>query len=388
MNACDLVVVGAGIHGAGVAQAAAAAGQRVLLLEARAVAAGTSSRSSKLVHGGLRYLEHGAVRLVRESLAERTTMLRIAPDLVHLQRFIIPVYRTTRRRPWLLRAGLCAYAMLAGLGPGSRFGTLPRRAWDRLDGLRTQDLESVFYYHDAQTDDALLTRAVVNSACQLGAELVLPARTTGADLRADGVTVRYRTPAGECECQARAMVNAAGPWAAQVAAVVDPPVPVPEVELVQGAHLVLPGATTAGAYYVESPRDGRAVFVLPRGAETLLGTTESIYRGDPDAVHVLDVERAYLLEVLSHYFPARSVDVRAEFAGLRVLPRDDGNASARSRETLLQPAPAARPRYLAIHGGKLTTWRATAAHVLERLAGVLPARTARADTRSLPLPAP
>src|ERR1700690_2791910 len=137
MRDFDVLVVGGGIHGAGVLQAAVAAGHRALLIEQSGIASGTSSRSSKLIHGGLRYLETGQFALVRESLRERALMLRLAPDLVHLQRFYIPVYAHTRRRPWQLRLGLSLYALLASLRPEARFGTVPRREWDRLEGLRT-----------------------------------------------------------------------------------------------------------------------------------------------------------------------------------------------------------------------------------------------------------
>jgi len=169
MTDVDIVVVGAGIQGAGVAQAAAAAGYSVLLLEQTGIASGTSSRSSKLIHGGLRYLESGQFRLVRECLRERALLLRNAPSFVRLAPHYIPVYRETRRRPLLLRAGLSLYAVLGGLHPEVRFRQLPRSAWSDLDGLNQDGLQAVFRYFDAQTDDAALTRAVVSSAQSLGA---------------------------------------------------------------------------------------------------------------------------------------------------------------------------------------------------------------------------
>ena len=145
----DIVIVGGGIHGAGVAQAAACHGYTAMLLEQSALASGSSSRSSKLIHGGLRYLEGYDFHLVRESLVERDILLRIAPELVRLQPFHIPVYPDTTRRPLTLRAGLLLYALLDGLGHSSRFSTLPRHEWDTLDGLDTRRLETVFRYHDA-----------------------------------------------------------------------------------------------------------------------------------------------------------------------------------------------------------------------------------------------
>ena len=175
MKEYDVVIIGGGIHGAGVLQAAVAAGHSALLIEREALAAGTSSRSSKLIHGGLRYLESGQFALVRESLRERAIHLRIASELVALKPFYIPVYRDTRRRPWQLKLGLWIYALLGGFDATTSFGSVPKSEWAQLDGLKTLDSDAVIRYHDAQTNDALLTRAVVKSALGLGAELAMPA---------------------------------------------------------------------------------------------------------------------------------------------------------------------------------------------------------------------
>ncbi len=385
----DVVVAGAGIHGAGVAQAAAAAGHSVLVLEQRAIAAGSSSRSSKLIHGGLRYLESGQYRLVRESLRERTLLLRLAPELVRLQSFYVPIYERSHRRPWQLRAGLAIYALLAGLDATARFGTVPRSDWGRLDGLDTRGLQQVFRYHDAQTDDALLTAAVVRSAQSLGARLELPARCTGASLEPDGVRVRYVAGGSERECRARVFVNAAGPWAEAVARTITPALAIPALELVQGTHLLLDGPPQAGVYYLENPRDGRAIFSMPWRGQLLLGTTEVRFRGDPAAVAPSAHEIEYLLAVLRHYFPGHAQGATAQprgaFAGLRVLPAKSGRAFNRSRETLLDTDRARRPRVLTIYGGKLTTWRAAAAKVVARMSGSLPQRRALARTDRLEL---
>ena len=392
MRRFDVVVVSGGIHGVGVAQAVAAAGHSVLLIEKRALAAGTSSKSSKLIHGGLRYLESGQFRLVRESLAERRIMLAIAPDLVRLVPFHMPVYRETRRRPWQLRLGLSIYALLGGFQHELRFGSVPRREWSNLDGLVTRELVAVLRYFDAQTDDAALTRAVMRSAQMLGAELALPAELYAAELRDDAVIVRYLHAGNQHETEASVLINAAGPWASEVAHRISPAVPVPQVELVQGSHIVVPGEPSRGIYYVESPRDGRAVFVMPWHGHTLVGTTETRFRGDPDQVHPHAAERHYLVSVLRHYFAQYAkLDTHQlidSFAGLRVLPAGAGHAFHRSRETLLVTDRPARPRALSIYGGKLTGWRATAEHVCREIAPALPARAARADTRTLKLPSP
>lgn len=391
MRRLDVVVVGGGIHGVGVAQAMAAAGHSVLLLEKRALAAGTSSKSSKLIHGGLRYLESAQFGLVHESLNERRLLLANAPDLVHLVPFHLPVYRETRRRPWQLRIGLSLYALLGGFRRELRFESVPRREWSRLDGLVTRDLVAVLRYLDGQTDDAALTTAIMRSAQALGAELALPAELFAADLVDDAVMVRYVQASGQHEVEARVLVNAAGPWACEVAQRVSPGIAVPAVELVQGSHIIVSGEPRQGIYYVESPRDGRAVFVMPWRGNTLVGTTETRFRGDPDQAHPLAAERHYLVSVLKHYFVQHaSLDARQvidSFTGLRILPAGEGHAFHRSRETHLVTDRPIRPRVLSIYGGKLTGYRATAQQVYSRIAASLPARAPRADTRSLKLSA-
>jgi glycerol-3-phosphate dehydrogenase len=383
----DVIIVGGGIHGAGVLQAAVAAGHRALLIEQHAIASGTSSRSSKLIHGGLRYLESGQFALVRESLRERAIHLRIAPSLVELKPFFIPVYRDTRRRPWQLRIGLWLYALLGGFDASTRFGTVPRTQWATLDGLETRNLDAVIRYQDAQTDDAQLTRAVVESARALGAELAMPASFVSASLAEDSVTVLYRTGTGTVECRARVLVNAAGPWADAVSRAVQPAIPTPAIDLVQGTHIVVPLAVRAGIYYVESPKDGRAVFIMPWQGGTMIGTTETPYSGPPERVHPLPEEEEYLLDVARHYFPAYRAltreDIRERFAGLRVLPAASESAFGRSRETIFSTDRAARPRVLGIYGGKLTGWRAAAAEVLDRIAPSLPSSRRVAATEDL-----
>jgi glycerol-3-phosphate dehydrogenase len=380
----DLVVIGAGIHGAGAAQAAAAAGHSVLVLEQTCIASATSCRSSKLIHGGLRYLESGQLNLVRESLRERDILLRIAPQLVRLVPFHIPVYRQTARRPWQIRTGLALYALLGSLRRHALFATLPRVQWNGLDGLATEKLQAVFRYQDAQTDDAALTQAVMHSAQSLGAELVMPGEFLGAQRTANGYAVHYRTPQGEIESHCTALVNAAGPWINGVLARVTPHVPSSAIELVQGAHIVLDGSLQRGVYYTEA-EDGRAVFVMPWRSMTLVGTTETRFSGDPAQVRPQPAEVEYLLRTFRRYFPERDMQVRDQFAGLRVLPLAESAAFHRPRETLFPTDTPQQPRLVSICGGKLTGYRATAQKVLALLQAALPVRPARADTATLRL---
>jgi glycerol-3-phosphate dehydrogenase len=201
--------------------------------------------------------------------------------------------------------------------------------------------------------------------------------------------VIYEAGGSRIERRARVLVNAAGPWAVQVARAVQPAIPVPDVDLVQGTHIVLPMQVTRGIYYVESPSDGRAVFLMPWRGATLVGTTETPYRGEPDQVHPLPAEEEYLLGVTRRYFPAAAGltrdDIRERFAGLRVLPAASQKAFDRSRESIFTPDRDPHPRVLSIYGGKLTGWRAAAAHVLERISPSLTVRPRRAATDQLVL---
>lgn len=384
----DVVVVGAGIHGAGVAQAAAARGYSVLVLEQHAPAYGTSSRSSKLIHGGLRYLESGQFSLVRECLRERELLLRLAPDLVRLVPFYIPIYRNTTRRPWQIRAGLSVYALLGGLGPHVRFSRIPRQHWHELSGLNTTDLQAVYRYFDAQTDDAALTRAVLASAQQLGAQLCMPAEFISAAHNATACTVRYQHAGQVQECISRVLVNAAGPWTTQILERISPALQHPKVDLVQGTHIIIDATPPSGIYYVEAPQDRRAVFVMPWKNRTMIGTTEHLYQGDPAQVKPLPEEIDYLLQTYRDYFPAtKNPGIHASFAGLRVLPHASKSAFHRPRDTLLLCDNNEHPRVVSIIGGKLTAYRATADRLMQRVASSLPPAQPKAETKNLPLTA-
>ena len=382
----DVLVIGCGIGGAGVAQALAAAGYSVLAVEKGEPAAGTSSRSSKLIHGGLRYLESMELRLVAESLRERRILLNIAPHLVRLIHFHIPVYRDMRRGPWTMRAGLSLYSMLAGLRPENRFSSLPKSSWEGLDGLKTQGLRAVFRYQDGATDDALLTRSVLASALELGAQRRSHTELTRAERKGDHWQVELVCAGQTLQVKARALVNAAGPWAASVAQRMDPPAPCPPIALVAGSHLELPGSLTKGAFYVEAQEDRRAVFAIPWKGHTLLGTTERSFQGNPDKITPSPEEVEYLRRIFRRHFPGADDTPLTSWAGLRVLETGKGRAFKRSREVILPIDDAHDPTVISILGGKLTAYRATAQRVVERLAPGLPKREQRADTATLRLP--
>ena len=382
----DIVVIGAGIQGAGVAQAAAAAGYSVLVVEKTAPAAGTSSKSSKLIHGGLRYLETAQFGLVRESLRERALLLRLAPELVKLKPLHIPIYEDSTRSPATIRAGLSLYALLAGLNKHSLFKSLPREQWPGLKGLRQEKLKAVFRYHEAQTDDAALTRAVLQSAVLLGADLMMPARFVSAERNGQCCKVDIETDRGRESVSCRVMVNCAGPWVREVLEKVKPEVPVPGVELVQGSHLLLPPLLDQ-YFYLEAPADRRAVFVLPWEGQLLVGTTEKIVEDVPERAACSPAEREYLLATIQHYFPQLAIPAEQieTIAGLRVLPKSEKEAFSRPREVMFAVDDESRPRVLSVMGGKLTTYRATAERVLQRLMPSLPTKERRADTTLISL---
>ncbi|MEM9803226.1 MAG: FAD-dependent oxidoreductase [Planctomycetota bacterium] len=299
----DVLVIGGGIQGVGVLQAAAADGRSAALLERREAAIGTSSRSSKLIHGGLRYLESYQFQLVRESLAERKILLQIAPHLVRLVPFHIPVYRSTSRGPWTIRAGLSLYATLGGLRRTARFESLPRSSWGTLDGLELDGLKAVYRYRDGQTDDAALCRAVLASAIELGALADGGAEVVRVERDGDRWRVHHRRDGGERSVRAKTVVNATGPWVNRVNALAQPAPPIREIDLVGGTHIEIAGHLERGIYYVEAPTDRRAVFSIPWKGRIMVGTTERTYDGDPARIAATDEETSYLLDVHRRYFP-------------------------------------------------------------------------------------
>ena len=355
---CDVLIIGAGIQGAAIAGAAVRRGYRVRVIEQFSrPAEGTSSRSSKLIHGGLRYLETGQFRLVRQCLREQCTLLRERPELVSLTPFHIPVYTSTTRPAWKIAAGLWLYRLLGG----HRFTRVPESRWHSLDGLNTQNLSTVFRYFDAQTDDRALTAAILADARTTGAAIEFNTRLEQVECLSNGCRVHCSTLSGEKEITAAVLVNATGPWVNRVLQRITPrPTPL-DIELVQGTHIIVPGVLKQGIYYLEAPRDQRAVFVMPWQGQIMIGTTETPYSGDPADVQPLETEKRYLLEVYNHYFSNRLglKDITGAFAGLRVLPAGTGRAFTRPRDTVLHCSDSA-PRVISIYGGKLTSHAHTA----------------------------
>lgn len=375
MSQFDVVVIGAGIHGAGVAQAAAAAGYSVLVLEKNEIAAGTSSKSSKLIHGGLRYLESAQFSLVRKSLKERAILCRIAPGIVKLQPFYIPIYKNTTRRPWHIRAGLSLYALLGNLHKDNLFkSVLFKKAKEvkKSDQLKQENLQKVFQYNDGQTNDAKLTNAVMNSAKQLGAELICPVNITSIIKNDSDFSVNYKKDNAKNYVLAKVVVNATGPWVNELYDVVKAEVSSLDIDLVQGTHIILDVPAPSGIYYLEA-NDQRAVFVMPYEfngeLRTMVGTTEKLFQGKADDVKPGDEEIEYLLNIYNSYFQSHAdINVIHQFAGLRVLPKNDGSLFSSPRDTILHWA---IPGLLTLYGGKLTAYRSTSELVIKKIKPLL-----------------
>ena len=369
----DLIIVGAGIHGAAVAEQATEAGLSVFLLEQYSgPAMATSARSSKLIHGGLRYLETLSFGLVRECLLDRRRLINRYPDLVSMQKFYIPVYKETSRSRLMLRAGLSIYGVLGGLDKYSRYSTIPKRDWHKLDGIKQDNLLAVFQYWDGQTDDAKLTARLVEEAQSGGATVSYDSTLISVRHDSTEISVEFKTGDNLTKVTGKALINAAGPWVNRVLDKSSPLTAKLDIELVQGTHLELPGKLTQGVYYLESPQDRRAIFAMPWYDRILFGTTEKVFQGDPGNVSPSETEIDYLLTVYNHYFTDTQLhrgDVIGAWAGLRVLPASSDDPFARSRDTVFHIDAINTPKILSIYGGKLTSHHTTAKKALSKING-------------------
>jgi glycerol-3-phosphate dehydrogenase len=368
----DLLIIGGGIHGAGIARDAAGRGLSVLLVEQDSLAAHTSSASTKLVHGGLRYLEYFKLRLVRESLSERENLLGIAPHLVRRQRFVLP-YRGRLRPAWAVRLGLFLYDRL-GRNSTLEGSTRVRFAGSPFGAPLQRRLRAGFAYSDCTADDSRLVILNAKDAALRGADIrvrhrLLRATRHGGEWRA---TIRDETTGATRMETARAIVNAAGPWVAEILAGCQAPGHRIGVRLVKGSHIVVPKLYDGAHAYALQHTDRRLVFVIPYQEDfTLIGTTDVPWTGAPGACEIDPAEAAYLCEVVNRSFERQltPADVVWSYAGIRAL-QDDGaeRASAVTRDyALALDAAEDRAPMLSVIGGKLTTYRQLAELALERL---------------------
>lgn len=374
METKDLIVIGGGINGAGIAADAAGRGLSVLLLEAKDFACATSSASSKLIHGGLRYLEHREFRLVSEALAEREVLLKMAPQLAFPMRFRLP-HRPHLRPAWLIRLGLFMYDHLGKRTslPGSKglnFGA---------NSLLVPEITRGFEYSDCWIDDARMVVVNAQQVVEKGGEVRNRTRVTRA-WRENGlwqVCAEDTTTGQSLRWQAKGLVNAAGPW---VKDIFDNELNIKSpygIRLIKGSHIVVPKLDTEDNAYILQNEDKRIVFVIPWMDEfSIIGTTDVEYQGDPAAVSIDQQEIAYLLKVYNQHFKRQltTQDVVWNYSGVRPLCDDESDSpQAITRDyTLDVHDDQGVAPLLSVFGGKLTTYRKLAEHALEKLASYYP----------------
>ncbi|MEP6729448.1 MAG: glycerol-3-phosphate dehydrogenase/oxidase [bacterium] len=392
-EAFDVLVIGGGISGAGVARDAAMRGLRVALVEKDDFGSGTSSRSSRLVHGGVRYLEHGKIGLVFESSRERRILLRIAPHLVRPLSFVWPIYFGARIARWKLSVGLTLYDALALFRNVARHQRLDAHGVHVLEPkVRTTRLAGGARYWDAATDDARLTLANVLSAQRAGA---IPVNHVGVTSltrdgeRVTGARVMDAETDAVIDVHARVVVNATGPWSDHVEAFARAG-SAAGVRGSKGVHVSVPRSRigNVSALTLVAPQDGRVMFVLPSGAFTIVGTTDTFDDVAPDDVRASEHDVTYLLDAANHYFPDASLtraDVVSAWAGLRPLAVEQGGGSDPGRVSREHAISETTPGLVRVTGGKLTTYRSMASEVVDAVQRTLGGRVTRCHTAGAPL---
>ncbi|HJN76790.1 MAG TPA: glycerol-3-phosphate dehydrogenase/oxidase [Myxococcota bacterium] len=394
----DVLIVGAGITGAGAARDAARRGLSVAVVDANDVAFGTSSRSSKLIHGGLRYLEQLEFSLVFEAVSERKTLQNIAPHLVNPLGFLFPIYETSRVGVNTLRAGLWLYDGLSLFRSTRLHQTLTAKEATATEPLlEPRKLKGAPLYFDCATDDARLTLETLIDACEHGAVVLTHARVVGFERddsgRIIGARVQDQLQSRQIAVSANSVVNATGPWTDRTRALGagGPQLLAPT----KGVHIVVPGDRLALRYAVvcNHPVDQRVLFAIPWGTETYIGTTDTYFEGDPADVAADGEDVRYLIEAANAYFPKAALvpdDVICTWAGLRPLIREDGSSeSSVSREHEIH---IGADGLITVAGGKLTTFRRMGGEVVTKalqllsLTGVVPEHVRDPKTGREPLP--
>src|SRR5487761_329194 len=379
----DLAVIGGGVNGAATAREAALRGLKVALIEARDFASGTSSRSSNLIHGGLRYLAQREFRLVREARRERRLLASLAPHLVRSLPFLLPIYHGGPYSPLKIRAGLILYDWLGNLGIDDRhhfYG--PVEALRRVPALKAGKLRSGAVYYDSLTDDARLTFEYALDAAEHGAVVANYAEIrsfffANRTARIEQAEVRDRLTGKSCNVAARLWVNAAGPWVDRVRALVAGYDGSRTIRTTKGVHLILPCVSERYALFGEIPLDGRIFLMMPWHGHSLLGTTDTEYDGPPEAVEPAEGDIGYLLQALNRILrkPVERESVLGSFAGLRALVAEAGkNPSDNTREYVFHRVLWAE-NLITVCGGKLTTARSLAENLVDLVVTELPAGT-------------
>ncbi|NNC05911.1 glycerol-3-phosphate dehydrogenase [Corallococcus exiguus] len=393
----DLLVIGGGVTGAGAARDAALRGLKVALVEREDFASGTSSRSSRLIHGGLRYLEHGHLGLVFESSIERRRLLHLAPHLVRPLAFIWPVYEGARVPRWKLNAGLMLYDALSLFRNVKAYQRLSlKQLVEAEPGIRSEGLKGGARYYDAATDDARLTLANALGASEAGAVVLNHAsvkRLVLEDGKVKGAVVVDHLTGLEHTVHARAVVNATGPWSDEIRRLDSQQERTgPAVRGSKGVHIAVPRSrlNIGDALTLLSPVDGRVMFILPADAFTLIGTTETATRAHPAEVRASEADVAYLLSSANAFFPEANLtreDMVSAWAGIRPLAASgyhgNSDAGSASREHSIDVSPSG---VLAISGGKLTTFRVMARDVVNAVERHLSRPHKKPVTHEQPLP--
>ncbi len=369
---CDLAIIGGGVNGCGIARDAAGRGLKVVLIEQGDLAQATSSASTKLFHGGLRYLEYHEFRLVREALVERETLLVAMPHIARPMRFVLP-HHAGLRPAWLLRLGLFIYDHLGGrtILPAPR--ALDLRA-DAAGAALKPVFVKGFEYSDCWVDDARLVVLNARDAAARGAEILTRTRFERAEPEGGGWRLRL---AGGGEVRAKAVVNAGGPWVERVIRAGFGGESAARVRLVRGSHIVTRRLFEHDRAYIFQNADGRVVFAIPyEGDFTLIGTTDMEHEGPPGEAVCTPEERDYLLGAVAGYFrvPVGVGDIVWSYSGVRPL-YDDGasSATAATRDYVIRLREEAGAAAVDVFGGKITTYRRLSEAVLAKLAGVFPA---------------
>jgi glycerol-3-phosphate dehydrogenase len=368
---CDVLVVGGGINGAGIARDAAGRGLSVVLCEKDDLAAHTSSASTKLIHGGLRYLEYYEFNLVRKALIEREVLLRAAPHIMWPLRFVMP-HAQGQRPALLIRAGLMLYDLLARreLLPGS--AGIDLRNHPAGQPLKPEFTRG-FIYSDGWVDDARLVVLNAIDAAEKGATILTQAACTGAVRTATGWQANlFKASCGDIRVNARYLVNAAGPWTAGFLQQAAPKAEPRHLRLIKGSHIIVPRIFEHDNAYIFQHPDGRIVFAIPYEQDfTLIGTTDLDYQGDAGQVAITADEISYLCELVSYYF-AKAVtpgDVVWTYSGVRPLVEDEAaDAKAVTRDYRLEVDAEGGAPLLSVFGGKITTFRKLAEEAVDLIA--------------------
>ncbi len=377
MNNYDIFIIGGGINGCGVARDAAGRGYSVYLCESGDLASGTSSQSTKLIHGGLRYLEYYEFRLVHEALTEREILWKIAPHIIHPLRFILPHHKDLRPA-WLLRLGLFLYDHIGGRKKLPATTMLDLKT-DQAGEPLSQNYKKGFEYSDCAVDDARLVILNALDAAERGASINTRSKCIKMQTKEGlwNLTVEDQISRKQTGITAKVLINASGPWADEVLATLNPSTKVKNIRLVQGSHIIVPKIYKHKKCYIFQNRDNRIIFAIPyQDNFTLIGTTDHEYQGDPRKTHITKEEIDYLCESANGYFKHKitAKDIVSTFSGVRSLYNDGASKAQEATRDYVLRVDRANPRaapIINIFGGKITTYRRLAETVLEKIEGLI-----------------